>query len=220
MGKKSSFYTWEEKFFDIIAGGILMLRITGGVARGKTLKVPRCADIRPTSARLREALFNILQVEGKNFLDVFAGAGGVGIEALSRGASKVTFIENHPLALKALRENLELTGFTGQAEIIKQDALRAGQRLLERGYRFDIIFLDPPYEKGLAEKALSIFAGLLSYDGWLILESRVREAPPAISTAALVDERRYGDSALRFYRKLAEEGEVEERKKGNGGSLA
>ncbi|SMB94763.1 16S rRNA (guanine(966)-N(2))-methyltransferase RsmD [Thermanaeromonas toyohensis ToBE] len=182
-----------------------MLRIIGGIARGRQLKVPRGSNIRPTSARVREALFNIVQVEGKSFLDVFAGAGGVGLEALSRGARGATFIENHPLALKALRENLILTGFTDRAEVIGQDALRAGQRLLEQGYRFDIIFLDPPYEKGLAEKVVPILGELLSPDGWLILESRSREVPPEIPGAALVDERRYGDSALRFYRKVVEE---------------
>ncbi|MCG0278104.1 MAG: 16S rRNA (guanine(966)-N(2))-methyltransferase RsmD [Thermanaeromonas sp.] len=182
-----------------------MLRITGGIAKGKSLKVPRCANIRPTSARLRQSLFNILQVEGKNFLDVFAGAGAVGIEALSRGASKVTFIENHPLALKALHENLKLTGLAARAEVIGQDALRAGRRLAEQGFRFDVIYLDPPYEKGLAEKALAIFADLLVPGGWLVLETRVRESPPGISTAVLVDERRYGDSALRFYKKAVAE---------------
>lgn len=202
MGNGNLFYTWEEKIFcDIIAGGILMLRITGGIARGRLLKVPRGTNVRPTSARLREALFNILQVEGKKFLDVFAGAGGVGLEALSRGASRVTFIENHPLALKALRDNLILTGFTDRAEVIGQDALRAAQRLLEQGYSFDIIFLDPPYEKALAERMVSIFVELLSSEGWLIWETRSQKAPLEIPGAILVDERRYGDSLLRFYRK-------------------
>lgn len=178
-----------------------MVRIISGTARGRRLKVPPGRNTRPTSDRLREALFNILQVEGKSFLDVFAGSGAVGLEALSRGASRAAFIEKDPLALKALRDNLWLTGFDSRAKVLPLDVLQAADRLARNRERFDFIFLDPPYGQGLGERVLPFFVPLLAHEGWIVLETGRREVVPRPAGVALRASRRYGDSVLNLYQK-------------------
>ncbi|MGI9951101.1 16S rRNA (guanine(966)-N(2))-methyltransferase RsmD [Moorellaceae bacterium AZ2] len=178
-----------------------MVRIISGTARGRHLKVPPGRITRPTSDRLREALFNILQVREKSFLDVFAGSGAVGIEALSRGASRAAFIEKDPLALKALRDNLWLTGFSGRAQVIPLDVSQAARQLARQGYQFDFIFLDPPYGQGLGEKVLPLFVPLLTEGGWLVLEIGSKEVVPTVRGIVLQESRRYGDSLLNLYQK-------------------
>lgn len=179
-----------------------MIRVIAGTARGRRLKVPPGRITRPTSELLRGALFNIIQVGEKSFLDVFAGSGAVGIEALSRGASRATFIEKHPLALKALRENLLLTGFTSRAEVMPMDVFKAIPELVAKGRRFDFIFVDPPYQRGLGEKVLPWIVQLLTNEGWLILETGSREVAPVVAGVTLKESRRYGDSVLNFYQKI------------------
>ncbi|MBE3580737.1 MAG: 16S rRNA (guanine(966)-N(2))-methyltransferase RsmD [Thermoanaerobacteraceae bacterium] len=178
-----------------------MVRIISGTARGRRLKVPLGRSTRPTSERLREALFNILQVEGKSFLDVFAGSGAVGIEALSRGALRAAFIEKDPLALKALRDNLRLTGFDNRAQVLPLDVLQAADRLVKKRERFDFIFLDPPYGQGLGERVLPLFIPLLAEGGWMVLEIGRKEVVPSVRGIALRESRRYGDSLLNLYQK-------------------
>lgn len=178
-----------------------MLRVIAGTARGRRLKVPAGRVTRPTAERVREALFNIIEVAGKSFLDVFAGSGAVGIEALSRGAGQATFIEKHPRALKALQENLASTGLGDRAEVMAMDVFRALPKLTSAGRRFDFIFMDPPYEQGLVAKVLPWFVRLLTGEGCIIVETASREVAPVVEGVTLKDSRRYGDAVLHFYQK-------------------
>ena len=150
------------------------MRVITGSARGRKLKTPENFDIRPTTDNVKEALFNILQfdVEGRRVLDLFAGTGQLGIEALSRGAKSAVFVDADREALRIVRENLKACGLTG--ELRQQDALS----VLRQGGKFDLIFVDPPYDAGLYE---SVLEGINSVDklsdgGIIICESR-RETP-------------------------------------------
>lgn len=166
--------------------------------------VPKGQSVRPTSDYLREALFNILggSVVGATFLDLFAGSGAVGIEALSRGAASVIFVEKNPLSLKALWENLKKVGFEGQAEVIPADVLRFLKAPHVRR-PYDVIFLDPPYYRGfLAEEVLKLLAqgGFLKPGGIVVVESfHKRLLPQRAGPLVLIREVRHGEAKLTFY---------------------
>ena len=121
------------------------MRVIAGTARSLPLKAPEGIDTRPTTDRIKETLFNILQARlpGCVFVDVFSGSGGIGIEAISRGASKAYFIENAPKAISCIEQNLLFTKFTDRAIVLKQDAVSALHSIFEK--EIDIIFMDPPY---------------------------------------------------------------------------
>ncbi len=182
------------------------MRVIAGQAKGRLLKVPKGPVVRPTSDYLREALFNILgeRVQGAWFLDLFAGSGAVGIEALSRGAEFVTFVEKNPQCVQALRANLKRSGFKTQAEIIPTDVLRfLADRRSQRGY--DVIFLDPPYHGLLGEEALSrLGQGLVLRPKSLVIAEvfHKRALPPAFGLLRLVREVRHGQTKLVFYTNL------------------
>lgn len=181
------------------------MRVIGGTAKRRQLRTLTGRSIRPTAARVREALFNILAVKipGAHFLDLFAGTGSVGIEALSRGAARVIFVEREKFAVSLIRENLRRTGFTGEKAVVyPQDALAALNILARRGERFDLIYIDPPYGKGYELKSLQVIAqkGLLASGGLAIAESNWRdELPKEIGSLILVRRERYGDTLLSFY---------------------
>ena len=151
-------------------GQIKKMRVITGKARGRKLRQPENMDIRPTTDVVKEALFNIIQfdIEGRRVLDLFAGTGQLGIEALSRGAASAVFVDESNAAGKIIRENLEHCGLEGQ--VVRSDALS----FLERGGRFDLIFIDPPYDTELLGKALEkiIKFDILSYGGIIICETR------------------------------------------------
>ena len=138
------------------------MRVIAGNARRLLLKTIPGEDTRPTTDRIKETLFNMIQgyVPGSNFLDLFGGSGGIAIEALSRGAMHATIVEKNPKAVKVIEENLVHTHLRDLAEVISGDALAAVQRIASvRKKPFDIIFLDPPYDQGLEDRALQILAG-------------------------------------------------------------
>ncbi|PKQ13771.1 MAG: 16S rRNA (guanine(966)-N(2))-methyltransferase RsmD [Alphaproteobacteria bacterium HGW-Alphaproteobacteria-1] len=181
------------------------MRIIGGAHRGLRLasvgKGDEAAHLRPTSDRVREALFNVLAggygdpVTGARVLDVFAGTGALGLEALSRGAESATFIENGRKALTILRQNIALCRAGDAARVIAADARRPGPNA---GAPHDLVFLDPPYGKGLGEAALAAaLAGGWIAPGALIVweESASITAPEGLR---LIEERRYGDTVIRF----------------------
>jgi 16S rRNA (guanine966-N2)-methyltransferase len=179
------------------------MRVISGEARGRALYLPPQSKARPTSDRIKEALFNILApVTGKLFLDVFAGSGSVGIEALSRGASLVVFIEKEPVHCDYINRNLLRCGLTGNYDICKADLLKAIPMLARKGMLFDIIFADPPYEAGLVKQTLEYFANgkLFASDGMIIFQHSVREEPDWKQGRGLivVDQRKYGDTLLTF----------------------
>lgn len=130
------------------------MRVIAGTARSLPLKAPEGMDTRPTTDRIKETLFNMLQtyIPGAVFLDLFSGSGGIGIEAVSRGAEKAYFIENAPKAIACITDNLKFTKFTDRAVVIRQDVL-AGLSAVHES-RVDIIFMDPPYEKELERHVL------------------------------------------------------------------
>ena len=178
------------------------MRLTGGEARGRRLKAPRGLLIRPTADRVREALFDILgaRIRGARFLDVYAGTGAVGCEALSRGAARVVFVERHRRALHLIRANLGLGPWSPAAEIMEGEASGSLSRLARDGARFDIVFLDPPYDDPELPETLRLAARLVEPIGLLVLEHRSAAAPPG--AGALLPHRsyRYGDTSLTVWR--------------------
>lgn len=182
------------------------MRVTAGADRGRKLRAPRGATTRPTGAKVREAIFNILGPPPPfPVLDLFAGTGSLGIEALSRGAVGADFVERDARALTALHRNLRELGFAGRSHVVSgnvQSALHhmSGQR---EGRAFGWVFLDPPYASGEAEPVLSVLAGgeLLAEGAIIIVEHDRRHLPPeVIGTLVMTDRRFYGDTGISFYR--------------------
>ncbi len=185
------------------------MRIIGGEARGRRIQLPRGCRIRPTADRVKESLFDILHpVEGTSFLDIFAGCGNCGLEALSRGARTAVFLEKDPRLAEVIRENLALLGFGDRGEVIAGDARRGVQRLAKRAERLDILFADPPYEEGFLPEIVKCLeeSTILAANGVIVLQHSAREALGGSSTQslALVDQRRYGDTVLSFLKKRTE----------------
>lgn len=176
------------------------MRITGGIGRGRTLKVPAGSKVRPTSDKVKQALFNILgdRVPGSVFLDLFAGAGGIGIEALSRGAERVVFVDGTRESLETVKHNIEQTGFGERAEAVLS---KVEPFLKKRSGPYDIVFLDPPYTmEMLPLLQLVASSGLLKRDAVVIAEHFKKQASPVTAGAlALYREAKYGDTVLAFY---------------------
>ena len=181
------------------------MRIVGGRLRGRVLAAPRSQTIRPTADRLREALFNILihayddPVTGARVLDLFAGTGALGLEALSRGAAFALFVDDRAEARALLRENVATLGLGGSTRIFRRDATKLGEaRPIEP---FSVIFLDPPYGKRLAEKALvsAREGGWLVPDALIGVEETADAFPPPVGFV-VTERRRYDDTEFIFLR--------------------
>ena len=200
-----------------------LMRVIAGTYCSRILKSLKGLELRPTSDRLRETLFNVLGdgVAGSRFLDLFAGTGAIGIEALSRGAAEVVFVENHPPATTLIRRNLESLKIRNGAQVLAADALRGLEMLASRQKtktaRYDYIFLDPPYSAAKEYTRVLEFlgsAGLLARRGMVIAEHRrsfdLPEKAGALQRFRIL---RQGDAALSFYRcSIAEEKAVPEEK--------
>jgi 16S rRNA (guanine966-N2)-methyltransferase len=183
------------------------MRIVGGTRKGSRLAAPASDRVRPTSDRTREAVFNILahgidgfDIEGARVLDLFAGTGALGLEALSRGARSCLFVDDHAESRALIRRNVETLALTGVTRIFRRDATRLGPA--ERMGPFDLVFADPPYGRGLAERAVvSAREG-----GWLVpgAVAVVEESAEAELSAPAgfeeIDRRRYGDTQVVFLR--------------------
>ncbi|MCL4439866.1 MAG: 16S rRNA (guanine(966)-N(2))-methyltransferase RsmD [Firmicutes bacterium] len=181
------------------------MRIIAGTAKKRLLKVPSGWTGRPTADRVKESLFNILGniILGCSILDLFAGTGNIGIEALSRGAARAVFVEKDRRASAAIMQNLKNTGFENRSKVIMKDVYRAMAELGDKGERFDIVFLDPPYGMGYEVPVMMSLAELqvVSGGGLIIAESSKREAlPPGVEKFALFRQERYGDTMLSFYK--------------------
>lgn len=184
------------------------MRVIGGTARGRRIQAPRGSRTRPTSDYLREVLFDLLgqQVPGRRFLDLYAGTGAVGIEALSRGAAKAVFIENDRPALAMLRRNLEASGFHDRGEVIPMKVAQFLRRTASGSRPFDLIFMDPPYHRHEAARALSLIAltAWLAPTGMVILERSTQSDPiPTPEGLVCVREVRHGNSILQLYQREA-----------------
>jgi len=176
------------------------MRIIAGSARRTPLAAPKGQDTRPTADRVKENLFNILApyIAGSKFLDLFCGSGAIGIEALSRGAKEAVFADSSRDAIQALTANLTRAKLTGR--ILPMCAMAAVSMLGNEGQEFDIIFLDPPYGKGLLAPALDALANstIVSPTGIIVAECHTDEKAPE-SVLALQDIRVYGSTQLLFY---------------------
>jgi 16S rRNA (guanine(966)-N(2))-methyltransferase RsmD len=157
--------------------------------------------VRPTSDRLRETLFNILSPEivGARFLDLCAGSGAIGIEALSRGASHVTFVEKSRPACSVIRDNLASLGIEGQS-LVCRDTASAIKSLASKGAQFDVIFFDPPYASGTYHTILNLIANLLMENGAVVVEHRAKTPPGSeFEGLKMYRQLKQGESALSFY---------------------
>jgi len=186
-------------------------RIIGGAGKGRRLRTVGGDDTRPTGARVRQSLFDILSpvVAGCRFLDAFAGNGGVGLEALSRGASVVVLVDRSGGAIEAVRANARaLAGAGGEVQVFRQDARTALAAFADQGRRFDVVYLDPPYASDLYEPLLDLCAPLLGEDGVAVAEHfHKRALPERIGALARTRHLRIGDHCLSFYRRASPRGE-------------
>lgn len=176
------------------------MRVITGSARGRRLKELEGLETRPTTGKVKEALFSVIQfdIEGRRVLDLFAGTGQLGIEALSRGAECAVFVERRRDALQVIRENLEACGMTDKARVVNGDAMS----YLQSGEKFDLIFLDPPYASGLLEQALEeiVRFDICRRHGIIVAESAAdKTLPPLAGPYALYREYRYGKIKLTVY---------------------
>ncbi len=180
------------------------MRIVGGEFRGRPLATPRDQSIRPTTDRAREAVFNVLshrfgeKLQGARVLDLFAGTGALGLEALSRGASYAVFIEESAEGRGLIRSNVEAFGLTGRTKIFRRDATQLGEAGTMAA--FDLLFADPPYGKGLGEQALqSARAGGWLLPGALCVVEETAAVPFQLGAGfSVIDERNYGETVIRF----------------------
>lgn len=177
--------------------------MVGGTFRGRALKSPASQAIRPTTDRLRQALFNVLAhayddaADGARVLDLFSGTGALGIEALSRGATFALFVEEAVEARALIRENVEALGLTGATRIFRRDATRLGD--CPAGEAYSLVFCDPPYGKGLGETALlgARAGGWLAPDALIVVEEKAGVfAPP--EGFAVLEQRRYDETEFTF----------------------
>jgi 16S rRNA (guanine966-N2)-methyltransferase len=183
------------------------VRIVSGEFRGKTLAAPAGQATRPTSDRARQAIFNILEhapwsdgVRDKRVIDLFAGSGALGFEAVSRGAAFCLFVETDEAARGAIRENVEAMGLFGRTRVHRRNATQLGVRPGADGPAFDIAFLDPPYAKGLGETALQRLAegGWLAPGALVVFERGAGEADFEIAAYEKLDARDYGAARVHF----------------------
>ena len=181
------------------------MRVVGGRLKGRVIQAPASRAIRPTSERLRESIFDILvhrhrsAVEGARVVDLFAGSGALGIEALSRGAASALFVDNASEARALLRANVEALALGGVTRIWRADATRLGKA--PAGAPFALAFLDPPYDKGLASPALAALCagGWLAEGALCVVEEAAKAAIAAPPALELVDERVYGETRIAFF---------------------
>jgi len=185
------------------------MRVISGSARGRRLKELQGMDTRPTTDKVKESLFNIIQfeIEGRRVLDLFGGTGQLGIEALSRGAARCTFVEQRRDAVALIRENVKACQFQEQAQIVQGDALSFLASCRET---FDVILLDPPYNKGLLEESIQSIArfDILAEHGIIVCESAAEwTIPPLAPPYEVGREYRYGKIKLTLCRRTGSERE-------------
>ncbi|MGH7949628.1 MAG: 16S rRNA (guanine(966)-N(2))-methyltransferase RsmD [Candidatus Binataceae bacterium] len=186
------------------------MRVIAGKAHGRRLTAPRGLATRPTSARARESIFSRLAVridlDGARVLDIFAGSGSLGLEALSRGAAHVTFVDSSRAAAAAIRKNLESIGAAERARVMVAEMRRALAELSESGGQFDLVFVDAPYKNDLSAEVVATVAGgnLVAPGGYVVVEQSKRALgpPAAAATFMLANAATIGDHRIALYRRL------------------
>jgi len=185
---------------------MLQMRVIAGNARGRRLVAPKSMRVRPTADRVKESLFSILlsrlgEFDGMRVLDICAGTGNLGIEALSRGASYAVFVDSHRESAEVIRKNLEVTRFTDCSKVVLQDAAAALTWLGRGEAPFHLIFLDPPYHEGITASVLALLSDspLVDAGTTIVAEfSSKEEIPRSFGRLREIERRSYGDSALSF----------------------
>jgi 16S rRNA (guanine966-N2)-methyltransferase len=184
------------------------MRIVGGQFKGRAIAAPPGRDTRPTGDRARESIFNMLAhadwspgIEGRRVLDLFAGSGALGLEAMSRGAAFALFVETDAGARGAIRDNIEALGLFGTTRIHRRDTTDLGAKPAGLGEPFDLVFLDPPYGRGLGERALARIGagGWITPDALIVLEVGAGEQPE-LAALEIIDERIIGAAKILFLR--------------------
>ncbi|MCM1157685.1 MAG: 16S rRNA (guanine(966)-N(2))-methyltransferase RsmD [Bacteroidales bacterium] len=182
------------------------MRVIAGKARRLQLKTPEGMDTRPTTDRIKETLFNLLrgEIEGSCFLDLFSGSGGIGIEALSRGAAKACFVEQNRKAADIIRENLAFTRLAAQAEVMNCP-VAAALPALQGKEQFDVVFMDPPYGRGLEKEVLAnaAFYHILKEKALVIIEADLETELGALSGFRQIKEKRYKTNKHIFLEKVS-----------------
>ena len=179
------------------------LRVSGGEARGRRLKAPK--GIRPTQGMVKQAIFNLVGpgIEGAEVLDLFAGSGALGIEALSRAAAVVTFVDHQTRGLAILRQNLDVLGLKERARIVRGDVVRWLEASPDTVRRAGFVFLDPPYDDAVLDRALKALDG--SVEGaTVVAEHSRRQEMPTLARLKVDRQRRYGDTMVTVFRPLEE----------------
>ena len=191
------------------------MRIISGKAKGKKLYSPAGRTVRPTADRIREAVFNILgrQWEGIRVLDLFSGTGSLGLEAISRGAQQVVFVEKSRSALKVLKRNISLCGFDSRAIVMAMGMSHGLTLLGQRGESFQVIFADPPYGSGWVEKTIReiLTHRVLCQDGLIVMEHAPYESPSkGLGRLVTLRQRTYGDTTISFlgFKKLVQQEDI------------
>lgn len=177
------------------------MRVITGTAKGRKLQSLPGNDVRPTSERVKEAIFSIIQfdIEGRHVLDLFAGSGQLGIEALSRGAASATFVDNSSASIETIKSNLHKTELSAKAKVLKTDF---EMYLRTCKHQYDIAFLDPPYHENIMDKALELTADKMSNYGIIICEHDIRlNMPQQVGEFALYKSHKFGKTIISIYRK-------------------
>ena len=180
------------------------MRVISGKAKSLRLYAPKTSKVRPASDKVKGAIFNILgEIEGLKVLDLFAGSGSVGIEALSRGAESAIFVESDRQIAHSIRKNLETCQFDPMGKILKMEVKKALSLLSKKNEKFDLIFVDPPYDRNLVNPTLSLLERylLLSEHGVIVIEHSPRETILPKEMLEIYDQRKYGQTFISFIRK-------------------
>jgi 16S rRNA (guanine966-N2)-methyltransferase len=175
------------------------LRVSGGEARGRRLQAPK--NIRPTQGMVKQAIFNMIgpEIEGASVLDLFAGSGALGIEALSRGAARATFVDRQPRGLAILRQNLDALGLKERAHVVRGDVVRWLEASPDEVKGADLAFLDPPYEDAVLDRALIALDRNVAA-ATVVAEHSRRQALPPLTRLKVDRQRRYGDTLVTVFR--------------------
>lgn len=180
------------------------MRVITGEARGRRLKEPVGMDIRPTTDKVKESIFNIVQfdIEGRNVLDLFGGTGQLGIEALSRGAKSAVFVDASQPAIRLIKENLKIAGLEARARVVRGDSVS----FLASGEKYGLIFMDPPYDTDLLDKALenAIKFDILKENGIIVCESKLEKQLTVAEPYFLSREYRYGKIKISVFSRRAD----------------
>lgn len=184
----------------------MLIRIIAGSLKSRLVNTPRGDIVRPTSNRVRESIFSVVEDHAENccVLDLFAGAGSLGIEAISRGASHVTFVENSPQAVRVLRENIEHLDIQDRTTVMKVDVLGVLKEFSARRARFGMVFMDPPYSESLAHRAMAALAlsGVVTEDGIVVAEHRKEDLlEQTYGELVLTRVLKFGDTWVSIYRR-------------------